>query len=728
MSPRAKAAPAPRRRSALLRGKELPLQAFDPVTYYEGGIPDPQPFLELERAYERNAWAYACVFAIASNLAALPFEVLRRMSDGETEPWLKHDLAAQLEDPNEYMSAYEVKESLFSFLELTGNSYLVEFPTKSGKRKSELWPIPPHQIKPVSSRVKFVSHYVYTLGGNSVRLEREQVYHFRDFSPTSRHLGQGATLPIRDTLTVDEFAKLYNKYYFLNSGRPDAILEADGELTQDVRKRISKAWDAMHRGIRSAHRMAILDNGTKYKEANRTPKDMEYREGRKQNREEMIASYGCFPIIVGLSEGVNFATAKDQYKAFWTNTLIPKARRFASILQLRARQIHLSPELVIRPDLSEVEALRADQLQQAQVAQIYINSGFPPNTVIDALGLPFEHIEGGDEARKPPAPPQLHAPDANEDPASEDGDEDGKPAAGGKRIARVQLVRAAAPARSASWGRFATMTERHEERMRPDVAKFFRSERGRVIRALEQNADRVFPKPAKGGLEAVVRRISGLVVKSNDPGISAIVDMIFDSAKEADAMAGATRKHIAGSYGEAVLTVGRTLNPGFSFELSDPLAQDFINGKVFKLVREATRYTREQISEDVVAGVEEAVREGFAQGEAIDAIAERIDETYRFAVDGRSRTIARTEVIGSSNAGALEGMSRNGAERKEWLSSKDGDVRDTHQELDGQAVEVKGSFITFTGARLAFPGDPAAPAAEIVNCRCTVIPVLKEDA
>lgn len=62
-------------------------------------------------------------------------------------------------------------------------------------------------------------------------------------------------------------------------------------------------------------------------------------------------------------------------------------------------------------------------------------------------------------------------------------------------------------------------------------------------------------------------------------------------------------------------------------------------------------------------------------------------------------------------------------QRQEWLSSRDERVRDSHSERDGQVVEVGQPFDIGAGY-LLFPGDPEGPAEEVVNCRCTTIPVL----
>ncbi|WP_058270445.1 phage minor head protein [Olsenella massiliensis] len=58
-----------------------------------------------------------------------------------------------------------------------------------------------------------------------------------------------------------------------------------------------------------------------------------------------------------------------------------------------------------------------------------------------------------------------------------------------------------------------------------------------------------------------------------------------------------------------------------------------------------------------------------------------------------------------------------GRELKQWIASLDGRTRDSHRRLDGTHVKADEKFDN--GCR--FPGDPEAPAAEVYNCRCTLV-------
>jgi len=102
--------------------------------------------------------------------------------------------------------------------------------------------------------------------------------------------------------------------------------------------------------------------------------------------------------------------------------------------------------------------------------------------------------------------------------------------------------------------------------------------------------------------------------------------------------------------------------------------------------------------------------------EAITAVDVKMAE-----LANRADRIARTETIKAYNGARAQEMVNNGVEQHQWLSSRDKAVRDSHRQLDGRVVKVGDPF----KSGLTFPGDRSADAAEVVNCRCTTVPIIK---
>lgn len=94
----------------------------------------------------------------------------------------------------------------------------------------------------------------------------------------------------------------------------------------------------------------------------------------------------------------------------------------------------------------------------------------------------------------------------------------------------------------------------------------------------------------------------------------------------------------------------------------------------------------------------------------------------------RALVIARTESTTAANKGiALGAESSDYYVNKQWLATLDKRTRRDHITANGQQVGFNQSFYV-GGVPMAQPGDPTAPAAQCVNCRCVllVVPVLDE--
>jgi len=157
------------------------------------------------------------------------------------------------------------------------------------------------------------------------------------------------------------------------------------------------------------------------------------------------------------------------------------------------------------------------------------------------------------------------------------------------------------------------------------------------------------------------------------------------------------------------------LGVGVAFDVNNPRVSDFLGEKVYKFSFETNNTTIKHLRREFANGL--------ADGEGIPVLAKRVEKVFDFAEKYRSVRIARTEVLGSSNFGALESYKQSGVvELKEWLATKDSSVRDSHAAIDGQQVPLLGRFSN----GLQHPGDPSGSAEEVINCRCALIPVVKE--
>jgi len=684
------------------RIKESPVQEIDAkrVSFsVSDGIPQPEAFADDIEAYSRHVWVYACANLIANAFSTIDFLPYAKAEDGSWSVAETHPFFKLLQNPNPYMSGIELRRIMSLSSKLTGNAYIVTLPKGDLKKDTarqevlELWPLPPQFVRPITSSEKFIEGYVYDVLGQKKTFSTNRIIHFRDANPGNLQYGQGSVTAAKNSITSDLMADAWNRYFFANNGRPDAILESDSGITQEEQKRITEGWQKLYAGATKRGKVAVLGGGLKYKESNRAHKDMDFVALRKMLREEILASFGVPQSMVGILDQANYSNMKEQTKVFWNQTMIPEIRKFEAVLTNRAKMLTGIENVIIQADLSKVEALREDENAKATLAKLYVDMGIPLGQVVEALDLPFEVADdegaGDGEGDDEPKTPAAGAPEAEDDP--KEGDEPGEKAVKGLDDPRTVL-----------WKRFDAGLRDHEDGLQLRVRDVFRGQKARVIAAIKARADELFHVKHSGATKA-------------------FEDNLLNWDNERKLFAKKVKPGMKNAYLDFAARTARKLGAGADFKLSEAAAENWIEAKVFKLVQGATAYTKEQISDAVREAVEEVVAEGLSAGDAINTVVDKIDDVYRFAMEGRAERIARTEIVSASNAGSVQAAKQLGAEKKEWLTSRDNKVRDLHDGMDGQQVSMESTFEDEEGNKLAFPGDPSAPGGSVINCRCTVV-------
>jgi hypothetical protein len=116
-----------------------------------------------------------------------------------------------------------------------------------------------------------------------------------------------------------------------------------------------------------------------------------------------------------------------------------------------------------------------------------------------------------------------------------------------------------------------------------------------------------------------------------------------------------------------------------------------------------------------------AIAEGLAAGEDIPTIAARV-RAAAGVTEPRARVIARTESHGARNTVNAASVRRVSAAfdaphafSRRWQAAEDARTRPTHVAADGQTVALNEPF-RVGNTSLDFPGDPAGPPEEVINC------------
>lgn len=156
---------------------------------------------------------------------------------------------------------------------------------------------------------------------------------------------------------------------------------------------------------------------------------------------------------------------------------------------------------------------------------------------------------------------------------------------------------------------------------------------------------------------------------------------------------------------------------GLSFDVTNPFTRRVFAQSASQVVN---------ISETTQLNVMRIVQASYEAGLSIPDTAKAIEAGMIEASPARARLIARTELAGAVNGGALAATqivaSATGVTyMKTWMTAPGAkDPRhELYDDLDGQTVPLDGYF-TVGGDELDHPGDPAGSPEEICNCRCSM--------
>lgn len=153
------------------------------------------------------------------------------------------------------------------------------------------------------------------------------------------------------------------------------------------------------------------------------------------------------------------------------------------------------------------------------------------------------------------------------------------------------------------------------------------------------------------------------------------------------------------------------------------------------------RYLFEKVTFEIARTTQSAmlrvISRAEAAGRSIDQTVDRLEDWpfLRF----QAARIVRTEVNRAANVGSTaQAETSEWEQMKEWQSAEDNRVRGNpvngmkdhadHWSLDGIKINAGDVFTDpRNGDQLAFPGDPRASAASVINCRCHASYTFKRD-
>ena len=629
--------------------------------------------------YTQVATVYTAITRISDAIAKIPM-VLK-----QGEKPVEHPLLEVLENPSALLNGDQLLFATAQSLCTHGEAFWMpdRVATNLSSAGKEKYPRSIRLLRPSN-----MSHE--TDGGNlsgwqytstetgTINLRPDEVAFFRRHNPYHEIRGLGPMTAARVEYALEFKSGSWNEKFYDQGARPTGYIYSppgQGSIPAAQRQDTQRALEEEFSGLRNAHRWIVLGNGKEIRPIALSQKDMDFLEGRRFSREQILAVFGVPPALGGVFEYANYANSQEQRRYFWANTIRPLACLIEATVQhaiidryLPGYEFELDVDAAVEKDIPE------DYAQRIETALKLLNIGVPLAQLnekfrlgFDTSDIPHAEISLVSGALRPAE--QMLAPP--------------EPVQGFPQRATKSLPRV-------TWRHFKRTLDGYESQMYRAIIP--------VLNRAESNVLALIPQ-----VQSIRKDASDLIPADFTPEMQRALDPIL--------------VRILREAGESLLV---ELGKDIEFDAQDPRALAALLRRRVMIASSSDTMRRE---------LRLALADAVAKAESWDRLREIVNEAF----DGfrqNARTIARTEVNASFNSGRLEAMTQAGVRRHQWLTAEDDFVRLSHQQLDGAIARLGTNEWDLNGERvltpLKYPHDESAPAGEVINCRCVTV-ALPED-
>lgn len=655
-----------------------------------------------------EGWVYACIRAIAEEIANMKFRLYEVKKDGTNEEIFEHELLDLLDGVNPLQTGYELKYLTSAHLEAVGNSYWRLEGVKSETDK----PTAIYILDPVHMRIirdsspVSVAGYKYTEKTRVTNFQPYEILHLKYPNPADQIEGVGTIQSLAQWIDSDNYATEFNRRFFLNGAKIGGLLESENALTTVQIEQLRRSFENVYKGWENAYKVAILPKGTKYSEMGTSQKDMDFANLQSMMRDKILAGFRVPKTVLGITEDVNRANAEATNYVFALRTIKPKMQLIVSYLNE-----FLVPRYGDNLYLDFASPVPEDRLLKIQELQVAM-AGQPVMSVNEAREEYFglDGVERGDDVKTSfQFGGSLGKPKKELNRNSTKSKEKLKPKKAkhlkAKKDISNNIAKAAAEAIATLkditqltheeympiWNKFITRVTPYERAMADELIRINAQQKEDVLKNLPSaikaiNADDLYEYD----------QYVALTVSATTP---IMVDLMAKEGKAAAELIG----------------------------ISD---MDIMTPEVRKALEKSIELMSESYNQTTLDLLKERLEQGLADGLSLSELAEKVQEVYEFSDLSRAETVAKTEIFRVANTATREAWTQSGVvESYKWYTAEDADVCEFCDTMDGKTVDTGESFLDENDKVIGTDGGVLTNNYDIIenpplhpSCRCYLRP------
>lgn len=628
-----------------------------------------------------NSPAFDALDMIAQDLAMVKWEVYDKASyerNPETAiEYKNHPLLDLLHDPcpgHKELDGYMMHYMTAAYLRMVGEFFWVL------ERNALGYPVAAYPVLPtwVVQRwsITFPYYRVIPQGVTSNReivINGDDIIWFKNPNLVDPYgSGRGRDEAIGDEIESDEYAAKYQKNLFYNDGQPPLIVSLP-DASQEVTANLKETWVQKITGWMNARKPMFTNTKVEVNKLTDSVREMDMVESRKALRDIFNQHYALPPEMRGILENSNRSTIESADYLYKKNVLSRLVYRYCFILN---RQ--LAPQFDKNIILCYDEIVPQDDVAARADALALFNAGIATENEVREIFGWKEQPDG--TGRKPKPEPVAVAPSKT-------------PEATGPGVKKKSLDLD----KDKAWNKFDKKASSEEAEFKKAVRDAARVQKAAFWTAFRKSFD--------GGADAMT---------ALDMAAQEVYGVHMDEAT-ASTLAPAWARAVRAGYE----TADEILGGGISWDLFRDEFADWVHDHGLEMAKEINGTTRDRLLA-LRPTVEEAVR----NGAGTNVLKRTLNKVYTQLGTTRAEVIARTEVLSSINHGQFRVYQNEGVPMKMWYHAGFGpNSREAHTHVQGP-IPMNQDF-TVNGIAMAYPGDPRGGPGEVVNCRCTIIPIFE---
>jgi len=226
---------------------------------------------------------------------------------------------------------------------------------------------------------------------SEIEYDKEEVLQFKFEDPDNDIRGLSLLSALELTVASDLFAMKFNERFFENSAHTGVIFSMKNSTPDEISR--NRIWmEQNYVGTENAHKPLILEGDIEVSRSVSTRAEMQFIEGRKFNREEILSVLDVDPSKIGINENSNRSVSKEADNTFRQENVSPLQLVVEEEINNDLIMLLFKWEGIL---FRQNDSSRRDQLDMMKLyAEAERMGVYSINQVKGELGLP--PIKGGD--------------------------------------------------------------------------------------------------------------------------------------------------------------------------------------------------------------------------------------------------------------------------------------------------------------------------------------------